>query len=834
MPSGKVTNPNVEQNPDGTVSIKYQPVEVGLHELDVLYNGQPIQGSPFKFHVDAINSITGDQTSGGYVTAYGPGLTHGVCNEPCEFRIVTKDAGTGGLAVAVEGPSKAEIQCRDNKNGTCDVVYFPTAPGDYTITVKFSDKHIIGSPFVAKIVGDSRSLYKRNQLILGNQSDISLKVIEGDVNDLYATIKSPTGHEEPCLLKKLSNGSLGISFTPREVGEHLVSVLRDGKHIKNSPFRIEVRQSEIGDATKVKLYGKGLTVGSANCYNEFYVNTREAGYGGLSLSIEGPSKADIECHDNEDGSCRVTYKPTEPGSYILNIKFADKHVPGSPFTIDVDGSGSGRLTERITRDRKAVDTTYVGSKCELSLKLPGSSAFDMNSYVTSPSGQVEDCEIVDMDDSTYCIRFVPNEMGIHTVSVKHKDMHIPGSPFEFTVGQISGGGAHKVRAAGPGLVRGEVNFPTDFNIYTREAGAGALAIAIEGPAKAEIDFFDHKDGTCGVSYVCSEVGEYQISIKFNDEHIPESPFTAFISPPIGDAKKLTINSLRTKGLEINKPCMFSVNVNGARGKIDAKVVTPAGTQENCLVQEMDDDHYAVRFIPHDNGIHWVHVRFNGHEIPESPFRVSVGQVNADPGRVFVSGEGLNNGETGKPCEFLIDTMNAGAGALAITVDGPAKVQLDCKEVSEGYRVSFVPSAPGDYLISVKFVGVNVAGSPFKCRVSGQALNRTTVLNAREHSNIVFETVEKTASSAHLQSIQRSMQSDASKVKVKGPGIQKAFRNQKAQFTVDTRDAGNAACLLFTFSTFNSFFDVIIIKCFKEIIYSWLVSMVLKIRAKKWL
>ena len=53
------------------------------------------------------------------------------------------------------------------------------------------------------------------------------------------------------------------------------------------------------------------------------------GYGGLSLSIEGPSKADIECHDNEDGSCLVTYKPTEPGVYIVNVKFADKHVPGS-------------------------------------------------------------------------------------------------------------------------------------------------------------------------------------------------------------------------------------------------------------------------------------------------------------------------------------------------------------------------------------------------------------------------------------------------------------------------------------------------------------------------
>jgi filamin len=63
-------------------------------------------------------------------------------------------------------------------------------------------------------------------------------------------------------------------------------------------------------------------------------------------------------------------------------------------------------------------------------------------------------------------------------------------------------------------------------------------------------------------------------------------------------------------------------------------------------------------------------------------------------------------------------MNAGAGALAVTVDGPSKVQLDCKEVAEGYRVSFTPTAPGDYLITIKFAGINIAGSPFKCTVGG--------------------------------------------------------------------------------------------------------------------
>lgn len=60
---------------------------------------------------------------------------------------------TGGLSLAVEGPSKAEISCHDNKDGTVSVSYLPTAPGEYKISVKFGDKHIKGSPYNAKITG---------------------------------------------------------------------------------------------------------------------------------------------------------------------------------------------------------------------------------------------------------------------------------------------------------------------------------------------------------------------------------------------------------------------------------------------------------------------------------------------------------------------------------------------------------------------------------------------------------------------------------------------------------------------------------------------------------
>ncbi|XP_069142482.1 filamin-A-like isoform X9 [Argopecten irradians] len=794
MPSGEKAYPKIEDNKDGTVTVKYQPTDTGLHELHVNYNSVPIDGSPFQFHVDAVNS--------GHVTAYGPGLCHGVVNEPAEFTIVTKDAGAGGLSLAIEGPSKTEIKCQDNGNGTCTVSYIPTAPGEYNITCKFADQHISGSPFTAKIT-PSTEVRKRAQI--GRSTEVSLKVTESDIGSLMATIRTPSGTEEPCLLKRLANGHLGISFTPHEVGEHLVNVFRNGTHINGSPFKIYVGESELGNASKVRCSGPGLQTGMANEINEFTLDTTDAGYGGLSLSIEGPSKADIECLENDDGTCRVTYKPTEPGNYVINIKFADEQVPGSPYTVKIGGESSSRITERITRHREAADITHIGSQCELSLKIPvqyfakrgafrilethvtkGTSPFDMTASVTSPTGVTELCDIISLDDSHYSIKFVPKEMGVHTVCVKHKDMHIPGSPFEFTVGPIAGGGSHKVHAAGPGLEKGEINQPCEFNIYTREAGAGGLSIAVEGPSKSELDFDDRKDGSCGVSYTVTEPGEYMVSIKFNDEHIPQSPYRVYITPSIGDARKLSVSALQSKGAGIGKPCSFVIHFNGAQpGKVKATVLSPSGAEEEAFIQEIDEGEYAVRFMPRENGPHMVFVSYDGCQIPESPFRIMIGKVDADPGMVNVSGEGLRSGTTGEPAKFFVNTCNAGSGALAVTVEGPSKVKLECKETEEGYEFTYKPTSPGDYLISIRYAGSYVAGSPFKAKITGQG----KVSNMQELSTCLVETVTKTSVMSRFTNLPK-FQSDASNVTCEGNGMKKAFRGKQSTFTIDTTMAGN--------------------------------------------
>ncbi|XP_056111319.1 filamin-B isoform X2 [Rhinichthys klamathensis goyatoka] len=782
MPSGKTAQPEIIDNKDGTVTVKFSPTEAGLHEMHIKYNGSHIPESPLQFYVNNTNSPN--------VTAYGPGLVYGTTNKTAMFTIYTEDASEGGLDLAIEGPSKAEISCVDNKDGTCSVSYLPTLPGDYNILVRYNDKHIAGSPFTARVTEDNK---RKSQVKLGSAADFSLDITETDLSLLSASIKAPSGRDEPCLLKRQPNNHIGISFIPREVGEHLVSIKKNGQHVPNSPITIMVVQSEIGDASRVKVFGQGLVEGNTFEMSDFVVDTREAGYGGLALAIEGPSKVDIQTEDMEDGTCGVSYCPSEPGTYIVSIRFAEEHVPGSPFSVRV--TGEGRIRESITRRQKAASVSSVGSVCDLNLKIPEIDIQDVSAQVTSPSGATEAAEIVCVGNHTYCVRFVPHEMGVHTVSVKYRAQHVPGSPFQFTVGPLGEGGAHKVRAGGPGLEKAEASVPAEFNVWTREAGAGGLSIAVEGPSRAEISFEERKDGSCGVSYVAQEPGDYEVSIKFNDEHIPDSPFLVPVCAPEGDARRLTVASLQESGLKVNQPTSFAVRLNGAKGDIDAKVHSPSGALEECVVSELEQDKYAIRFIPRENGVHLIDVKFNGTHIPGSPFQVRVGEPGqiGDAGLVTAYGAGLERGTTGNQAEFIINNTKAGPASLSVTIEGPSKVKMECQECPEGFKVHYTPMAPGNYIITIKYGGPNhITGSPFKAKVTGPRL--VNVTNASEMSTLMVESVSRSSSVNSYSSSPRAA-SDASKVLSRGPGLSKAFVGQKASFTVDCSKAGKNMLLV---------------------------------------
>lgn len=65
-------------------------------------------------------------------------------------------------------------------------------------------------------------------------------------------------------------------------------------------------------------------------------------------------------------------------------------------------------------------------------------------------------------------------------------------------------------------------------------------------------------------------------------------------------------SQQETGLKVNQEASFAVQLNGARGAIDAKVHTPSGAVEECYITELDNGEHMGTYsrIEKDKGIIW--------------------------------------------------------------------------------------------------------------------------------------------------------------------------------------------------------------------------------------
>lgn len=125
-----------------TYKCQYTPVKEGRHVVMITYGGKEIPKSPFEVNVGPHKESN--------IRAFGPGLHTGVVGYPAKFTVDTNDE-TGALGFSIEGPSKAKIECNDNGDGTADVSYLPTAPGQYAVHILCDNEDIPKSPYIATI-----------------------------------------------------------------------------------------------------------------------------------------------------------------------------------------------------------------------------------------------------------------------------------------------------------------------------------------------------------------------------------------------------------------------------------------------------------------------------------------------------------------------------------------------------------------------------------------------------------------------------------------------------------------------------------------------------------
>ncbi|XP_016320434.1 filamin-A [Sinocyclocheilus anshuiensis] len=655
-PSGKTAQPSVIDNKDGTIILKFDPSEEGLHQLFIKSSRNDLPELPLQYYA---NSLANRSTM-----AYGRGLVYGIANETATFTICQEDSASSELDITIEGPSEADVRCVDNEDGTCTVSYFPTEPGDYEIQIQTDDVPIRGSPFKSRIADGN---VRRSQVKLGSAVDFTLDITEKDISQLSASIMSPAGNNVPCLLKTQPDSHLGVSFIPREAGEHLVSIMKDGEHVNNSPISLSISQAEIGDTSKVKAFGPGLHTGQTFCTSEFVVDTWDAGYGGLTIVIEGPSKVDVHTEELEHGTCNISYCPIKAGNYKIAIKFSDEHIPGSPFTAVV--TDRRLMRENITYNQKAAPIASIGSECSLAFKIPGTDAETLSAYVHEPSGRPGEAVIVSTGSDTYAVSFLAKEMGVYNVTVNNQDQTIPGWPLQYTVGPLGQGGCEKVQVWGQGLQKALASVPADFNIWSHEAGAGTLSVSVEGPGKIELHFDDQLDGSCIVSYTAQEPGDYEVSVMFDEEHVSQSPF--YVSVSAATDKSLT-QGQNCSAIDHNQMC---------------------DSYEEPSLSDME-------------------INTTSDSSAETVFL-------SDASKVICHGPGLSKSFLGRKNTFYVDCSKAGRNLLFVGMHGPT---IPCERVSiihmggHQYRITYAVKERGKYILAVKWGDEHIPGSPFHITV----------------------------------------------------------------------------------------------------------------------
>lgn len=255
--------------------------------------------------------------------------------------------------------------------------------------------------------------------------DMSKVGTDIDHNKLTCSIFDPRGNTIPSkLVPSNTDEVFRIAYTPFEAGRHTIELLYDNAHVPGSPFVVHVKSG--CDPSRCKAYGPGLESGNTGDPCKFIVETRGAGVGGLSLAIEGPSEAKMTCIDNRDGSCDVEYLPTEPGEYDITIRFADKHIPGSPFKVLVNESvdptkvkvfGPGIEFSELHEGVPTYFNVDVGSAG------PGLVAVKLNNSEGKPLDSVK---LEDIGNGLYAVHFVPPKDGsVLTANVKFSDVEVP-------------------------------------------------------------------------------------------------------------------------------------------------------------------------------------------------------------------------------------------------------------------------------------------------------------------------------------------------------------------------------------------------------------------------
>ncbi|XP_022095230.1 filamin-A-like [Acanthaster planci] len=426
---------SIDRNSNGTYTVTYIPVEVGLFSIKVTWNGKDIYGSPFHPKVTDPRKV---RVIGGHVPGMGDnGLIHMTMGKAYILELGTAEAGPGKMVAELQTPSNRRLQLPIDveADGRVTIRFVPDEEGDYMLRILWSGNPIKGSPY-RMTCRKQRVPIDHTQVKchgVGLQQGKVFQQCEFIVDGSLAGPGTPgvrmSGVKSDIVVSLIPQGGniYKAIYTPEVAGAYLLHLTWSDRQVPGSPFKVTVGESP--RASRVTATGAALKTIVANQTSRLVIDSREAGSGELTARCIGPNTmAEVHIGDNRNGTYSLLICPSEPGRHTLEVKYGEDHIQGSPFLLRVAAAPDASKVRCFGPGlNHGVLSTFNGRFiCE----TKGAGAGQLKVRVHGPKGAFKvEMRRSDTKDRTIDVRYNPEESGEYAIQVKWSDKHVPGSPF---------------------------------------------------------------------------------------------------------------------------------------------------------------------------------------------------------------------------------------------------------------------------------------------------------------------------------------------------------------------------------------------------------------------
>ena len=739
--------------------LTFIPPQPDFFTMGVKYGGQNITSSPFS------------------INTYPPNVNEVKITPPPEGAMAvnrvsylcdTSNAGHAELqatAVAKRSQSTTDLQIDQASVTKFTASFTPNAADIYTISIKWGEEEVAGSPFLLNLQPIDATLVKVGDVHIPDESGVEYASVIIDCADVgpasvTASVIGRSMTSAPAEIEALPDCRYCVKFVPPKDDIYNFSIFYNDKDIPGCPFVMSIISPQ---PEQVRLVSTHIP-NQATPTITLTLDTEEAGKGSLQANITGQKCGEITEHhvqEREGGSTwNVSFTPPSPDTYSVSCFWARKEIPGSPFTVDMTLSVASKVVvsgSHIPEDAEVGEEVWV----ELDCSAAGHGVLLGQVEESSSFANSLEAEVEDVGCKRYRVKFTPQEPSLYYLSVRYGRDHVIGSPFEVDRQPAWPDKVKIIEKMLPEFSDGSAALVT---LSTEKAGRGRLTAGLRGELSGEVALIlkDVARKTFTITFTPPRPDTYTLSVYLADLPVSFSPLLFNVLQPICP-EKVVGGELRCSGPR--KTAVMYVSTAGAGfASLTVSCVGEKSGEVGVRVETVGEgkEEHRVSFTPLREDVYSVSVFYAGTPVPCCPFSLDlvprelvdesfhssfipppeidlhdrVKELRVEEPDTVVD---LNFGiEEGEP-DIKVDAEEEGSNVLSQYLGEPVIISVTTEEDDEKegglvavatgektgsanivvtatedgcHDIIFNPDSPDLYTIEISLGGVPIPGSPF--------------------------------------------------------------------------------------------------------------------------